>query len=167
MSRDSRVPDFFFFLSDEMQVFRQVRQTQVRALLSPRNEENPLHKLMSWFYESSRPDPLFLPVRHKFTLKTTEFFQFFRIDFLTLGPVIHRYMKNRMHLLTALAMVLLGICFCSCSKEKWPEVISQNEYELTIASEKIPGLICGNGEDLVADVYAVIQSGLNTIWSKF
>ncbi len=76
-------------------------------------------------------------------------------------------MKNRMHLLTALAMVLLGICFCSCSKEKWPEVISQNEYELTIASEKIPGLICGNGEDLVADVYAVIQSGLNTIWSKF
>lgn len=72
-------------------------------------------------------------------------------------------MKNQIRLLAAVALVLLGIGFSSCSKEEGPKIIRQKEYELTIGSEMIPGLLCSDGENQVADVYAAKENA-TAVW---
>ncbi len=73
-----------------------------------------------------------------------------------------------MKIIKALGAALLlasTLLFSSCNqKEEWPKILGQEEYELTVASQKLPGVVASCGNSSKAEVFAV-KKGNATEWT--
>ena len=73
-----------------------------------------------------------------------------------------------MKIIKALGAALLlasTLLFSACNKEEeWPKILGQEEYELTVASQKLPGVVTSCGNSSKAEVFAV-KEGNDTEWN--
>ena len=67
--------------------------------------------------------------------------------------------------LGAVLLLTSTLIFSACNqKEEWPKILSQKEYELTVASQKLPGVVTSCGNSSKTEVFAVKKANA-TEWT--
>ncbi len=59
------------------------------------------------------------------------------------------------------SMLILNACN---QKEEWPKILGQEEYELTVASQKLTGVVTSCGNSSKAELFAV-KKGHDSKWT--
>ncbi|WP_299229592.1 DUF4377 domain-containing protein [uncultured Bacteroides sp.] len=60
-------------------------------------------------------------------------------------------------ILKILVLVICTSIFISCQKEEGRKITGYEEYTITVASKKVPGLLFASGDNHISEVYAVMK----------